>query len=146
MALWQFDLEFVARRKASGSRNAVELSIDADALQKAEDLIRRQLASATSWSPDLRVWGEEDGNRIDIYMNGKRCVGIALRVDLRTNPTAFCELVIAFAQMLDCSFVTTDGSLVPADMPSLRAAALRSNAWKFVWDPRGYLDSAPPID
>jgi hypothetical protein len=99
------------------------------------------LPSAPSWSPDVEIWGTDDGNRIDLLLDGARVAEVYLRVDVRQLPNAFLNSVVKLAQRFDCLWVTADDmQVLEPGVRALAATIQNSEAARFVADPELFLD------
>lgn len=155
MALWQTDLLLVPRKTLSATDRTVPDRIPPDVLDRADfwngfvltEEIERTISSfcppRRSWSSNLKTWGDEDGNRIDILHSGASVAEVSIRIDVRHMDDNFIEGVIALATYWDCVFVTEALRVLPPVPAELRSAVQESEAHRFVSDPHGFLDSAP---
>lgn len=95
---------------------------------------------APSWSNEIQIWGTEDGNRIDIYLeNGAPHDGL-LRVDLRDPDPAFIRGTLAFLTASGCALESEDGRSVEPNAGEFLLALRGSRAFRFVEDPGRYLN------
>jgi hypothetical protein len=104
-----------------------------------ETKISEFLAERTPWSPDLRTWGAEDGNRIDVWREGRRVDSIRIRIDMREPSVDMVRHLTAMAAYCDAAFLRHDGLFVPASDDALASAAMTSAAARFVEDADTFL-------
>ena len=153
MATWQFDLHMVPRRKlaAGGVRPPAHISAETfdttewwqgETLPADYDaLIASFLPPRSSWHVDLRSWGEEDGNRIDVYFENGCVVEVLVRVDARVLDQAFLSHLAELANRCSCLLVTSEMEVLPPLTGELAAAVQDSAARKFVIDPEDFFRS-----
>jgi hypothetical protein len=93
-----------------------------------------------SWSRDIEWWGSEDGDRIDLLLQGGFPTEGLVRVDLRDPDPDFIDDVLRFAASAGLRLRDEyDREIEPAleeFMVALRASA----AARFVEDPIRYMD------
>ena len=94
---------------------------------------------APSWSNEIQIWGMEDGNRIDLYLeNGAPHDGL-IRIDLRDPDPAFIRGTLAFLAASGCGLESEDGHWVEPNEGEFLVALRGSRAFRFVEDPARYL-------
>jgi hypothetical protein len=142
VAAWQCDFVLVpaiAPATASAATAPIDL-VAADwwaAAQPPADFeshITNFLPERTSWSPDLRTWGAEDGTRIDVWREGRRVDSIRIRVDTREVSAETVRHLTALAAHCDAAFLRHDGLFVPNSAEALTSAIGTSAAARFVED------------
>lgn len=142
MAVWEFQVALEPNALPSGSngppsepdRGGALRCEDADILGK----IDRMLPRRESWSKDLILWGEENGNRLHAALEGGKIVELTARIDLRQPPGSFPSQLVELARDCGVQFSTADGERIPPDIRSLSDAVRRSRAFRFVLDPHHY--------
>jgi hypothetical protein len=130
MAAWQADFEL----------RPTDAILPVDFRQRLDLLLPR----GRSWSRDLETWGEETGNRIDVWLAPDGRGGEAmLRVDMRAYDHAWCTRVFAEVRALGRGFwpVWSDGPMV-GNPVELGHALRGSPAFRFVEDPHAFLRRA----
>ena len=125
MAVWQATFEF---------RSTAGFPPD---FRDRLDLIAPPLRS---WDPDLHMWGSEDGDRIDVWVEGERPVEARVRFDLRAPSEAFWLAIAQFTAAAQTSLKTETGLEVPPRLAGLTAALEGSRAARFVEDPARYFN------
>jgi hypothetical protein len=102
---------------------------------------------AASWSPSLRIWGDERGDAIFVsYSEDDGSVEeIEARLDARAPNLARMERLCSIAQCLSAVFVHRGRVLEPT-LPSLRSAMETSLAARFVKNPAQTLRELPDPD
>jgi hypothetical protein len=155
MAVWQVDFAIVPRRAlAANPRVAIADILDTDWWSAAhlpsgfsQQLAAIAPAGSTSTS-ERQTWGEEDGNRIDIWFEHGRATRMTARVDVRRLDAKFGAMLLQFARVADAVFVRADGLVVEPQVGAFGAALRSSPAWQYVVDPATFLaaNSEPDDD
>lgn len=151
MAAWQYDL-FLVPRRAVLDQNALPkprlspAELHSDACWRAgeppagyEARVAEALAESESWSRNLRCWGHEDGDRIEVWARDGRMGEVRARVDARHPPGPFLGWLAGFAQDFGLVLVTPEGRVLEPGLEALTRAFERSAAYAYACDPRGYL-------
>jgi len=148
MAAWQVEFAIVPRR-ALGTRPRVPIAdlIDVD-WWSADPLppgYARQLGAiapvGASSTAELQTWGQEDGNRIDVWSENGMAVRMIARVDVRRLDAKFGALLLQFARTADAVLVRKDGLVVEPIVGAFGAALRNSTAWQYGTDPAAFLAS-----
>jgi hypothetical protein len=142
VAAWQCDFVLVpasALPAPSAATAPVDLVAaewwsDAQPPRDFETHIGAILSERSSWSPDLRTWGTEDGTRIDVWREGRRVDSIRVRVDLREPDPDVLRQIVALAAHCSAAFLRSDGLFVPASDDAITSAIATSAAARFVDD------------
>jgi len=150
MAVWQFDLHVLpaseVRRRTDECKSSEALlgflnegmpwgASNASALVRVADSL---LTERTSWSDHLRIWGIEDGHRLDISFEDDVVGSVFVRIDMRDAPD-FVERLAAIGLEEDWVFLTDNGKLIEPSVADLAQAMIESPAAKFVEDPAAFL-------
>ena len=152
MATWQFDIALVPIAALAADPDLLAKSVTADGIESGpwwseyreesdlEDKLNQILPKGKSWHDDLSVWGDEEGNRIDLFRDKGVLESLSVRIDARVDKADFLDAVCALAKHCECKFYGYEsGSLIEPEPLALRAALEGSNASKFVSNPRAYL-------
>lgn len=123
MAVWQATFEFLSTERFPPDYRARLSAI---------------LPPLASWSPDLELWGSNDGNRVDVGIEGDRPVDARVRFDVRELSEALVLNVVRFAVQAETGFRAENGLEVPASLAELVNALEGSRAARFVEDPPRY--------
>jgi hypothetical protein len=142
MAVWQFEIALEPDRQPPGSNGnhpgpesgRLFVRDDSEILRKIEGILPRR----DSWSEDLILWGDEDGNRLHAGLEAGRIVELTARIDLRQPPGSFPAQLVELAQYCGAWFSTGDGPPIPPDLHSLSDAVRHSDAFRFALDPHRY--------
>jgi hypothetical protein len=150
MAVWQFDGHLLPEetiRRRYGSRPVAISSADIDAggwwkgIRVPADLAERLLSilpQGSSWSSSIQTWGQEDGDRIDLVWDNDELADIFLRVDVRRISYELLDKVLRLAQA-NRWVLWIDGHVLRPSLGQLLRAIQRSDAFRFVQDPKDFL-------
>jgi len=148
MAVWQVDFAIVPRHAfARNPRVPIRDLLDTD-WWSAEHLpsgFSQQIAAiapiGSSSTSERQTWGEEDGNRIDVWFENGRATRMTARVDVRRLDAKFGAMLLQFTRVADAVLVRADGLVVEPLVGAFGAALRSSPAWQYVSDPAAYLAS-----
>lgn len=109
---------------------------------EVERLISGYLPARGSWHNDLRVWGDDSRDDVDIWYEGERIDSIRVRLDLRHLTRDRIARVVEIARHIGCCFLEgRTFQVIPATEEALLASIRNSRPAKFVADPHGFLTS-----
>lgn len=104
------------------------------------------LPERKSWSANLRIWGDEKTDDIQVGFDGQAVENVQFRLnvgDLRlTLVGGICDL----ARHFDCILATRDGAIIQPNRETVVRTILQSQAMQFVRDPQRFLDEAIRLD
>lgn len=154
MAVWQVEFAIIPRYVLTGkARVALPQLLDTDwwGTEHLPPGYTQQLAAiapaGSSWAAELQTWGEEDGNRVDIWSENGKPARMIARVDVRRLDARFGAMLLQFARVADAVLVRRDGLVVEPLVGAFGAALRTSEAWKYATDPAAYFASyAEPED
>lgn len=148
MAVWQVDFAIVPRRAlAATPRVPLRQILDSDwwSTQSLPPGYAQQIGAiapaGSSWTAELQTWGEEDGNRVDVWFENGRAARISARVDVRRLDAKFGATLLQFARVADAVLVRQDGLVVEPLVGAFGAALRSSDAWRYASDPAAYFAS-----
>jgi len=150
MAIWQFafDLmpssaviinEAVAVRMTQAQLDATEPDFSAATIQLLFERLGSILPEKTSWSPSLRIWGDEKTNDVQVFLGEPGIEGVQFRLDVANLSMPLVAQICSLAQDTACVLVTRDGAIVRPNGTSLIRAIMRSNAARYVRDPERFI-------
>ncbi|HEX7980084.1 MAG TPA: hypothetical protein VF461_15855 [Gemmatimonadaceae bacterium] len=153
MAVWQVDFAIVPRRAlATSPRVAIADVLDTDwwSAERLPSGFSQQLAAiapaGSSSTSERQTWGEEDGNRVDVWFENGRATRMTARVDVRRLDAKFGAMLIQFARVADAVFIRDDGLVVEPLVGAFGAALRTSPAWQYVVDPAAFLSASESED
>ena len=154
MAVWQVEFAIVPRGVfAAKSRAALPAVMETDwwSAERLPAGYSHQLAAVaplgSSKAAELQTWGEEDGNRVDLWSVNGRPARMSARVDVRRLDARFGAMLLQFARVANAVLVRRDGLVVEPNVGAFGAALRSSEAWRYASDPAAYFASyAQPDD
>ena len=157
MALWQFTLDLIPASAAHvGGVDAIRLSreqLDAIRLNLSEAQaanlfiqLEEMLPEKQSWSPRLRIWGDEKSDDVQVHFEGSAIEDVQFRLDVSNLSLVLVSQICAAARRLDCVLATREGAIVQPSTEAIVRSVLQSAAMRFVKDPEAYLREAVLID
>jgi len=148
MAVWQVEFAIVPRQAlATTPRVSLSQVLDSDwwSVERLPSSYERHLTaiapSGKSWTADRHTWGEEDGNRIDLWWDNGKPARMTARVDVRRLDATFGAKLLQFARIADAVLVRRDGLVIEPSVGAFGAALRTSDAWRYASDPAAYLAS-----
>jgi hypothetical protein len=118
MAIWQYDFIAIPRDELSNAIGGIPTAMTQEQYSTLNFWGTRQpepgfevefskwRPEIKSWSSDLRLWGTEESNRIDIsYLNG-RVSNIEFRIELRSISIHFLDIITKFVRINNCLLVS----------------------------------------
>jgi hypothetical protein len=148
MAVWQVEFAIVPRRAlAAKPQVALRQVMDTDwwSTERLPAGYSQQLAAiaspGSSWAAELQTWGEEDGNRVDVWSENGKATRMTARVDVRRLNARFGAMLLQFARVADAVLVRRDGLVVEPLVGAFGAALRTSEAWQYATDPAAYFSS-----
>jgi hypothetical protein len=153
MAIWQVEFAIVPRRVLE-TRSGLTLPdiLDTDWWTTASlpTGYAQQLAAIAppgpSWASELHTWGEEDGNRVDVWFANGKAARMIARVDVRHLDAKFGAMLLQFARVANAFLVRRDGLVVEPLVGAFSAALRSSEAWQYANDPAAFLSSYSDSD
>lgn len=154
MAVWQVDFAIVPRRALAGTtRVSLPQLLDADwwSAERLPSGYSQQLATiapvGSSSTAERQAWGQEDGNRVEVWFERGTPVRVLARVDVRRLDAKFGAMLLQFARSADAVLVRRDGLVIEPLVGAFGAALRSSTAWQHASDPAAHLASyAEPGD
>ena len=142
MAVWQVEFAIVPRR-ALAARPSVALpdlmNTDWWSSERLPSGYSQQLAAiaspGSSPAPERQSWGDEDGNRVEVWFENGRATRMTARVDVRRLDARFGAMLLQFARVADAVLMRADGLVVDPLVGAFGAALRTSKAWKYANDP-----------
>ncbi|NJO33474.1 MAG: hypothetical protein HC869_10335 [Rhodospirillales bacterium] len=150
MAIWQFKVFLLPEAKVHERLGGVPITIPADLVEDAqwwltyqpcgiETAIAKLLPEAPSWSAEMRMWGDEEGDAASaIYEDDSHSK--ILEIEFRINVARLSDSLVAgicqLSEQFGCLLVSwRQCHVLRPKVPELMAAIERSKATKYVRDP-----------
>ncbi len=152
MAIWQLDLEIVPQgRVRSLLEKSVHPGINRDAADvdwwegaelppHFEERLANLLPRGKSWDSDWRLYGQEEGNRVDVIYDAGRLVEIRARLDVRDVDFDLLERLADVLTDADCVFIDETGHVIAPTADNLCVEIEASPAANFITDPKKFLE------
>ena len=146
MADWQVAFHLAPRKSAPARNDLTPTALAngefwSDAVFPAD--YHRRLAEVAppvpSRSPELEVWGLEDGNRVDVWSEGGRVRRVRVRVDVRRLDSKFGASLLTFVRGAGAVLIRSDGLIVEPTIGAYSGALRSSAAWKYASDPADFV-------
>jgi hypothetical protein len=88
-----------------------------------------------TWTQELRWWGSEQSDRIDLWKTDSRVSSISFRIELRRIDVFFLQLIVDVAREADCVlFSAHSAEVVEPLRERLLQHLIKSNGVNEVWD------------
>jgi hypothetical protein len=151
MAIWQYDVHLLPAAAAVQHYGAMPVHISDAEFDKVslwkghpdsvptDETLAKLLPGLASWNDQVKRWGFEDGNRIDVLSGGDGLDDILVRFDVRNISANFVVELLKMARELRLVVRLPCGSLIPPSPRRLLESIKASDAYKFVADPDAFL-------
>jgi hypothetical protein len=154
MAIWQWRLNLIPEIELLRKYEVLPLIIpmesaedglwwtDAQPAVRVETLIDEIFPAAESWSPSMRMWGDEDGNHAYVsYLDTRRetVEQIGFRLDARSISRRLLSQICTLARRIGCVLLTSEYEVLAPDESMLFDAMIHSRARRFVENPESTL-------
>jgi len=151
MAAWQFDLHLLPTSTIVRRYGVVPIFISSEDFDSTNwwssnvtvDCLATEFSAILpplrSWSSNLRMWGEDDGNRVDVGFRDDSITEIFVRVDVRVLSTVFLTGIVKIARQHYLKVRPSNGRLLSPTLRQLMEEIHSSPAFRFVKDPAAYL-------
>jgi len=153
MAVWQVEFAIVPRRAlAAKPKVGVSQLMDADwwITERLPSGYSQQLAAivppGSSSATEIQTWGEQDGNRVDVWSENGKPSRMTARVDVRRLDARFGAMLLQFARVADAVLIRSDGLVVEPLVGTFGAALRTSDAWRYASDPAAFIASYSESD
>ncbi|MGI9056215.1 MAG: hypothetical protein ACR2F2_10490 [Pyrinomonadaceae bacterium] len=155
MAIWQFSIEFIPRKKLINYFGQIPDEIDEEIYWKEDfksgvllpvdyEVLLNSLAQKEKlkWTKASYNWGDyDDGTHITINLENKNEVDIYARFHGGELKFDFIYAALKLAKQSDCVFVTSNRTIFEPYLTLFMEELKKSGAYKFCKDPKGYLQS-----
>ena len=126
--------------------DAIRLEILPDKLPSLLEGLSELLSVKRSWSPGLRIWGDEKSHDVQVWSDGQTIESVQFRLDANKLSVSLITGMCDLARALDCVFATAEGAIVQPTSEAMVREMMRSPAMQFVQDPEGFLEAAIRAD
>lgn len=153
MALWQFVFNLipssaatvngvVAARMSRDQLDAIELNFSPSTVEAIVKRVAMLLPEKQSWASDLRIWGDEKTDDVQIGFRGTTIEDAQFRINVAELSLPLVGGICALARAFDCVLATRNGAIIPPYSETLVRAIRQSDAARFVSNPEDYLREA----
>ena len=150
MATWQYTLYLIPRASVLNRFGSLPSRITRTEMNEGTwwfghvlghelDVLNSMFPARKPWHTEMRAWGSDDGDSIDVFLNDSAIDEFVARVDARSGDSDFLRQIASFASQFDLLFVTEELNLREPVWDQLRLDLERSSAMEFSKDPEGYL-------
>jgi hypothetical protein len=150
MAIWQFAFDLmpssvaitngaVAVRMTQAQLDAIDPDFSVSTMQLLFERLGSMMPEKTSWSPSLRIWGDEKTDDVQVFLGELGIEGVQFRLNVANLSMPLVAQICSLAQDTACVLVTREGAIVRPNGTSLIRAIMRSNAAQYVRDPERYI-------
>lgn len=126
--------------------DAIRLEIPPGKLPALFEGLSELLSEKRSWSPGLRIWGDEQSHDVQVWSDGQAIESVQFRLDANNLSVPLMAGICDLARSLDCVFATAEGAIIQPTSEAMVREMLRSPAMQFVQDPEGFLEAAIRAD
>ena len=153
MALWQFVFDLipssvatlngvVAARVSRDKLDSIELIFPQQTIDAIVERVGVMLPEKQSWAPDLRIWGDEKTDDVQISFRATIIEDVQFRLNVGDLSLPLIGRICDLARTLNCVFVSRSGAIIrPYSEPLVREIT-QSDAARFVGDPELYIREA----
>jgi len=121
--------------KRNCRRDRISVEYPADFMARAEAIL-----PATERSSTFVCCGRQQDHRIELWLDDGRPDTLTIKLDLRKPDMDLFGRIVDYAAYLDTLIVPDERfAVVPPNLTDLAADLVRSRAYLFCEDPRGYL-------
>lgn len=157
MAIWQFVLDLIPASSAhvagvSAARMRREqldqIRLDFSNADAEVLFVRlgKLLPEKESWSTNLRIWGDEKTDDIQVGFDGQVIEDIRFRLNVANLSLPLVGAICEIARHFDCILATTDGAILQPNREAVVRMIVQSRAMQFVRDPQRFLEEAIRLD
>ena len=158
MATWQFGLSFLSENLVASHGIAAGTRIkdnqrDELIQQNIESLpsevvgrLSRVLKAGKSWSESIEVFGDIESTCVSLSKENNLIVEIRARLDLRNISPGTLVAILDFASAVKCLLLTDDNKVIKPTFSELKSEINFSPAYRFVKDPRSFIDEIVDAD
>lgn len=154
MAIWQFRLDLIPKKALQKKFGNLPIAIPESLAEEFrwwsevqppagfEAWIDAFLHESRSWSPTMRIWGNERGDTGSVcYDDRNKVEWIGFRVDVRELSPAYVNRICELARRLECMLLTTGYQLLAPDDLTILSTIKNSTAQRYLDDPVSTLRS-----
>jgi len=147
MSIWQNDFSVLPTAEILTLKGKVPLRLEQGDSSRLRGLIAKDVVRGflgrferwrpefKSWNSDLRWWGSEESDRIDVWFKNDGIESITFRVELRRLDIPFIQLMVDFARETSCMIYSLHTrELIEPVRERVLGHLIKSNGVNEVWD------------
>ncbi|MGY5800702.1 hypothetical protein ACXHMN_05145 [Rhizobium sp. LEGMi12c] len=153
MAVWQFVCDLlpssaaridgvIAARMSREQLDGIELAFSPSAASAIFERVCLLLPEKQSWYPDLRIWGDEKTDDVQIGVREAQIEGVQFRLNVADLRMPLVGDICLLARDFECVLATRGGAILRPYSESVVRAIMQSDAACYVRNPEGYLREA----
>ena len=153
MAVWQFVCDLIpstaakidgvrATRMSREHLDGVQLAFPPAACIAFFERLDRLLPEKQSWSPDLRIWGDEKTDDVQVGIRDGQIEDVQFRINVADLRMPIVEGFCLLARDFECALATRQGTILRPYSDSFLRAVMQSDAALYIKNPEGYLREA----
>ena len=157
VAIWQFVLDLVPASAARFAEvaavtmtreqlDAITLSFSRADTESLFAHLETLLPEKQSWCSELRIWGDEKTDDIQVWLNGQEIEDVRFRLNAGDLSLSLVHGICALAGRFHCLLAATDGTIVQPNPDAVIRGIMQSRAMQFVRNPEGFLREAIRLD
>ncbi|MBN1763843.1 MAG: hypothetical protein JW860_01175 [Sedimentisphaerales bacterium] len=151
MAVWQFKIHFVPREVIINEQGKLPNLISEDEIIQMNPwqgkyldfgILDEILPESSSWSPEIRIWGDNYGDNISVMFEGDKVEWITIEIDIRGSYINFASNIISLAKKWDCLlFIQNEnkGKCIKPELNDLINELHASLLYKYIHNPEDAL-------
>ncbi|EKD71906.1 MAG: hypothetical protein ACD_46C00070G0002 [uncultured bacterium] len=154
MAIYQFTIELIPSAWTEKNKNsAIDLLVGAEgydtsiawqpakSAKSVEPLLSNIMPSKEAWHENLRAWGNEESNDIQLWVENGNIDSLKIRFDLRNDTEDLKIKVIDCSKKLSCDiFIPDTKEIIKPDIDALSKVISKSSAARFVENPEKFFN------
>jgi hypothetical protein len=85
------------------------------------------------------MWGDEEGDRLDVYRTNSQVSGVLVRFDMRRPAPAFIRAVVEIAARSACVGIDEGDRVLEPTVKEFAKSMVGSRAARFIEDPGAFI-------
>jgi len=150
MAVWQCDLVLLPDKSLEAHHQAVPCRLTRDLYEEtdwwdqidlpedADEKIATLLKPAQSWTSEIKIWGDDEGDNIHVVYDDAKISEITVRFDLRDISLDLLTGAASLAQHFECCCMSESFHVFKPDTENIVEAIRTSPASEFIRSPKRF--------
>ncbi len=152
MAIWQFHLNLIPRDVLIEACGEIPSTLSEDLLEnlphwdnsnfkdREAQILKKYLTQKKSWSESIELWGTEESHCVELIYDEGKVAEVSIRLDLRSFDKRLVTLVRELGTLYDAVGINEYSEVFQLEKSNLKAEIEKSKAFRFLKDPRLFLD------